>query len=182
MIFKCHLAGLAFQKELPHGPISFHVPATPPLAHLSVIASLRSQLQGELLGDVKLSKHLSINDLLQPGAWERRRKGRHEKTKACLKKRQQWPRSLPCSPKLVLPWHVPNSLPFTSSGCPPWARPCAGNLEGARANQTRTCSQEAHSPSGRGDAPSHTREVLSGGAPKARAETFLLGRQEILPE
>lgn len=133
MICKCHPAGLAFQKELPHGPISFRVPATPPSAHLTVIASLHSQLQGELLGDVKLSKHLSVNDLLQPGAWERR-KGRHEKRKAGLKKRQQWPRSLPCGE--VLPWHVPSSLPFTSTGCPPWARPCAGNLQGARANQT----------------------------------------------
>lgn len=66
MICICHLAGLSFQKELPHASVSFRVPAIPPLAHLSVlssIASLHSQLQGELLGDVKLSKHLSVNDL-----------------------------------------------------------------------------------------------------------------------
>lgn len=51
-------------------------------------------------------------------------------------KQQRWLWSLPCLPRLMLPRDDQFPSVHILTGCLPWALPCAGHLEGDKANQT----------------------------------------------
>lgn len=137
MVCGCHSVELAFQKELPHGPIYCHVPSVPRLAHLSVVLSIASLHSGELLGhgNVKISKHLSVNDFsLEPA--------KEEKGDMGIGKRawKRGSRGLGHSCVCFCPRMC--SVPFNSHSLGVSPRPGQVHLalEGARANQTSCCS------------------------------------------